>query len=108
MSKLQLVLLVVLADFLALTGWSLYAGGFETIIEQAFANPINIQVAVDLALAIGFVCTWIWKDAKSRGANPAPWVALTATTGSIGWLLYMVIRPGNAVQTTRFSARAAA
>ncbi|MFQ5418182.1 MAG: DUF2834 domain-containing protein [Myxococcota bacterium] len=97
MNWIKIGLFVVLLDFVAFTAWVVATGGTPGEIVAAFsASPWTLQVAVDLVLALSLVCVWMWNDAKSRGANPVPWVAATVLTGSIAPLAYLLLRPRGA------------
>ena len=93
MTKKQIILAIILADFVAFNCWVIWSAGFGPAFEQAFASPWSTQIAVDLCLAIGAIMVWMKADATKRGVNPWPWLALTLFTGSIGWLAYLVTRP---------------
>ena len=95
MSKLQMILALVLLDFAAFTGWAVYNEGLLPAFGFVGEHLWTIQLAVDLVLAIGFAMAWMWRDARRRGVNPMPWMILTALTGSIGWLAYLVVRPAD-------------
>jgi len=92
MNGKQIGLSLVLADFTALSGWALYEQGFAGMIEIATSSPMGITLAVDLVLALSMLTAWIWKDAKAHGMNPLPYALLTASTGSVGPLLYFIRR----------------
>lgn len=65
-------------------------GGLEALI--ASANAWSILIAVDLVIALGLLAVLLVKDARARGVSPLPYLLLTAFTGSIGPLLYLVRR----------------
>ncbi|MCO4763613.1 MAG: hypothetical protein KC502_19030 [Myxococcales bacterium] len=94
MTKTRIFLALLLADFVALNIWAVETAGLVELFQQAIGSTGGILLTVDLLLALGFVCTWLYKDAKRRDVNPLPWLALTVMSGSIGWLLYLVVRPG--------------
>lgn len=100
MSKKQMLLLVILADFAIFTGWVIWTAGLQVGFEQAFASPWSTQVSVDLGLAIGAILFWMHRDARDRGVNPWPWLVLTVLSGSLGWLTYLVARPGREAVAT--------
>jgi hypothetical protein len=92
----KVAIAVVLALFVPFTIWCALTGGTLAEILAAFgANPWTMQVSGDLVLALSLVCAWIWQDARSRGANPIPWLVATACTGSIAPLVYLLLRPGD-------------
>jgi hypothetical protein len=90
----KILLFVVLVDFVAFTAWVTATGGSLAEVLALFsANPWVGQLFVDLAIALSLVCVWMWQDARSRGANPLPWVVATVLTGSIAPLAYLLLRP---------------
>ena len=94
MNLKKLALFVILADFVAYTVWVVASGGGVAEVIAAFStNPWQLQVALDLALALSLVCVWMWNDARSLGANPLPWVLATCFVGSIAPLAYLLLRP---------------
>ncbi len=86
------VLAIVLIDFLSLTGYAVWEYGLVGVFEAAFANPATILLGVDLVLALGVACYWMWSDAKKRGETALPYILLTAATGSAGPLAYLIKR----------------
>ncbi len=94
MSKMQMILALVLVDFAAFTGWTIYNEGIVDAFAFLGEHLWTMQVGIDLVLAITFITVWMWRDARKRGVNPIPWVLLTVVTGSLGWLTYLVARPG--------------
>ena len=101
MNLTKWAVLIVLVDFVAFTAWVVATGGNVGEIIAAFSsNPWQLQVAIDLVLALSLVCVWMWNDARQRGANPLPWVVATAFTGSIAPLAYLLLRPSAAGETT--------
>jgi hypothetical protein len=93
---LRIFLSVVLAAFVFESVAVLYTMGIVGTFEALFANHATRLAMLDLALALSLVCVWIWRDARARGVNPLPYVALAAALGSAGPLLYLVLRPGRA------------
>ncbi len=101
----RILLAFLLADFTALTGWALYHHGLVGWVPALLSDPIGIVVAVDLCIALGMVLTWLVRDARATNRNPWPYVALTLATGSVGPLLYLVLRPGSAVAGAPVAAK---
>ncbi len=87
----RIVLLIILIAFLALTTIAVWQHGYLGIFVQQFQNFAGIQVLVDLVIALSIFLVWMWKDAKSAGRNPWPWLFLTLATGSIGALIYLLV-----------------
>ncbi len=85
-------LLVDFVGFTAFTGWILLQYGPTGWIPIAFANPVSTLVTVDLFIALSMVMWWVYVDAKARGVSPWPYLVLTLGTGSVGTLLYVLVR----------------
>ncbi len=92
MNTKQIVLSILLVDFIALTVWAVIEVGFFNIFAGILANPGSIQVGVDLVLACGMIAAWMWVDARKHGLRVAPYLVLTAILGSIGPLVYLIRR----------------
>ncbi len=93
MNAKQIILALVLIDFLATTVWALVEhGGYIGAMEALVATPIGILAAVDLVIALAIATVWMWRDAIQRGVNPLPYALLTGALGSAGPLLYLVRR----------------
>jgi hypothetical protein len=103
----QLALGVVLADFSALTAYAVYQHGVVGMFELVFANAVTITLFADLVIALGMVLAWMWQDARDRGVSPLPYTLLTLAFGSVGTLLYLMRRVGDAEpRAVRAPARA--
>jgi hypothetical protein len=61
-------------------------------IAVAFANPVSTLVTIDLFIALSMVMGWVYVDAKERNVSPWPYLLLTLGTGSVGTLLYLLVR----------------
>lgn len=86
------LLILVLIPFSALSAMSLWQYGYLGVWEAAFQSTASAQVLADLLIALMFILTWLWRDAKSLGRNPWGWIALTLTFGSFGPLFYLLTR----------------
>ena len=86
------LLLVILAAFGVLTALAVRDHGYLGIFTWQLSTYAGRQVLVDLCIALSLVLIWLWRDAKSSGRNPWPWVALTLAAGSFGPLLYLLAR----------------
>lgn len=100
---------VLLCDFLGFaagTAYVIYQYGALGWIPVAFGNPVGILVTVDLFIALSMVLGWVYVDARERGISPWPYVGLTLATGSVGTLLYLLIRerPGAPAYARKASA----
>ena len=96
MTKKEIVLWIVLADFVALTGYTFstegLVAGFSIALDFAAGSAWGLQVLTDFALALGIGLLFVVPDAQSRGLRAWPFVALTLTLGSIGLLSYLIYR----------------
>ena len=92
MNRNVLILSLVLADFVALTVWSVSKVGYMGLFEYQLASPGGIQVIFDLVIALTLVMLWMYRDARDRGATFLPFALLTLTLGSIGPLTYLLVR----------------
>jgi len=103
---LAVLLSVVLADFLALTSYVLWLYGPIGWIAPLAEGPLTVLLTFDLVIGLGIATTWMFTDARARGVNPWPYLALTATTGSAGPLLYVInrLRADAVVESVRSAA----
>jgi Terpene cyclase DEP1 len=92
MSGRLVSLLVVIALFSVLTVLALMDVGYFGIIEPHFQSLGAGQVFADLVILAVLACFWMVGDAKARGLNPWPFIALALVGGSFGPLLYLVVR----------------
>lgn len=88
----KIVLSLVLADFVALTGYAVYVSGYAGFFELVLANWATTTAFVDLLIALSLIAVWMWRDASERGVSVLPYLALTATLGSVGPLVYLIRR----------------
>lgn len=86
------ILVLVLLDFAALSGWAIYEVGYLGIFAAGLAGPGAMQVLADLVIACALACVWMITDARSQGMNPWPYVLITLVAGSFGPLLYLLRR----------------
>lgn len=92
MSLKQILLAFVLFDFAVLTAWGVVEHGYVGFFQALLATPAGITVFVDLCIALSLVIVWMVRDAQERGATVAPYVVLTLGLGSVGPLLYLLVR----------------
>ncbi|MCW5890147.1 MAG: DUF2834 domain-containing protein [bacterium] len=98
---------LVLADFLALTGYAVYHHGYLAFFDFQAMNAIQLQIFVDLAIALGFVTVWMWNDSRARGIAVMPYLVATLLLGSIGPLLYLLRREARATVPATVAPRVA-
>lgn len=99
MNGKQIGLSLVLADFVALTGYAVYHYGYLAFFDFHAVNAIQVQIFVDLIIALSLVMVWMWRDAKARGISPIPYVVMTLFLGSIGPLAYLIRREATEAHT---------
>jgi hypothetical protein len=92
MSSRLVLLLAVIVSFGALTAVALADVGYLGIIAPHFQSWGAGQVFADLVIACVLAAIWMVDDARARGLNPWPFVALTLLLGSFGPLFYLVVR----------------
>jgi uncharacterized protein DUF2834 len=82
------LVLLAFADLNAYVVWQYGYVGFRKLVT---ANAATTAAMIDLTIALSFVVVWMWRDARRRGISLVPFLLLTATLGSIGPLLYLVV-----------------
>ena len=92
MSTRLLLLLVTIALFSGLSALALMDVGYLGIIAPHFQSWGGGQVFTDLVIVAVLSCVWMVNDARERGGNAWPFVAITLVAGSFGPLLYLVLR----------------
>lgn len=83
--------LVVFIPFTIFTAIVAVDQGFAPVLEL-LQTGWGAQVFLDLVIAAVISLTYIVPEAKQRGINPWPYVALTPILGSIVLLAYLVHR----------------
>lgn len=86
------ILVFVLVLFGALTIPAIAQSGFSGFVTAITSSYASWQIFADLVIALTLVVVWMWRDAKSRGRNPWPWVVATALVGSFSPLIYLLTR----------------
>lgn len=81
---------LVLVPFAGLTVAALIIDGTDVpgVVTRTWAN---IQIWVDLVIAIVFWLAWMIADARAAGRNPWGWVIFAAILGSFSPLLYTIV-----------------
>lgn len=92
MNCLQRCLAMVLTAFTALSFYALYQHGVCEFLHLAVATPGHITLTADLVISLSLVSAWLWRDARARNVSPWPFLLLTAVLGSVGPLLYLVLK----------------
>src|SRR5712691_8173873 len=102
---------IVLLAFGGLTAYAVYQHGVAGVFQLCLANSATVTAFVDLSIALGLIVLWMWQDAGERGVSAIPYVLLTLGFGSVGPLLYLLLRraaaPGRPVARAAGAVRAA-
>jgi sterol desaturase/sphingolipid hydroxylase (fatty acid hydroxylase superfamily) len=91
----RLVVGAVLVLFGGFTLAALAMDGVIGIVHAITYNWMSVQIFVDLVLAVVAIDTWIYRDARSRGKHPWPWVIASLVTGMCAPLVYFLARERN-------------
>lgn len=96
MSKKEIGLWCVMADFVALTAYAVFSEGYFAFIpvalELASSSIWGVQIVFDFLIAMTVALGWCIADARRRNLGYWPFVALTLTLGAIGPLAYLIHR----------------
>jgi len=84
------VVLVAFSAYSTLVVWEHGYVGFFRVVGETSAGK---QALIDLALSVFIACGWLIQDARSRGVRAWPYVVAACIAGSIGLMLYLVMRP---------------
>jgi len=101
MNAKKILLLVVLADFLAVSIWGMEKVGYVGLFTTLLASPAAIVGSVDLVIALSLIAVWMVRDARAQGISALPFLALTVLFGSVGPVLYLIRRPEPASAESR-------
>ena len=83
---------IVLLAFGDLTAYAIYQHGVAGVVQLEMANSVTVTAFADLVIALSLIVSWMWRDARERGVSPIPYVLLTLGFGSVGPLLYLLLR----------------
>ncbi len=68
-------------------------GGIGHYVVTTLSDPmVSLDILLHIALLV-VVAGWLIPDARARGWNGWPWVALCFLTSVLGLLLYLAVRP---------------
>lgn len=82
----------VLLDFIALSGYAVHQLGYLGIWQAGLSDIGSLQILLDLVIACVVAMGWMIKDAREKGLTVWPYLLATIFTGSIGLLLYLLLR----------------
>lgn len=110
MSKKEIGLWCVMADFVALTAYAVFSEGYFTFIPVA-ADMVNsniwgVQILFDFLIGLSIALGWCIADARKRDLAYWPFVALTFTLGAIGPLAYLIHRERATSSVSEHAVRA--
>ena len=86
-------ILPITIAFTCLSGVALWEHGYWGIWKPLFTTWSGAQVLADLVIALSFVMSWVYRDARAKGRAYVPWVVATLLLGSFGPLLYVLTSP---------------
>ena len=84
---------MALAGFLALTARALSHYSYVGFLDAATANAVVSVMFFDLVICLSLIAVWIYRDARRLGISPWPYIAIGASFGVAGPLLYLLRRP---------------
>lgn len=88
----KLVMFFVLVDFSVLTILALWHQGMQGLLQVATGSWMGATLAADLCIALVLTSIVVYRDARQHGRSPWPYLLLTLCTGSVGTLLYLLLR----------------
>jgi len=96
MTTRQIVLAIVLFDFVGLTLYAIATEGLSGFSSEAvvplLGSAWGIQLLFDFVIAVSLVFFWMLSDARQQEIRSWPFALLTLGLGSIGLLAYLVRR----------------
>jgi hypothetical protein len=95
MNRKQLVLSGALIVLLAMDAYSVYLYGYVGFFRMILANFAGVTAFVDLVIALVLIIVWMGDDARGRNVSAIPYLVLTIALGSVGPLLYLILRLGD-------------
>ena len=95
MNRKQLVLSAALIVLLASNAYAVYLYGYIGFFRTVLANFAGVATFVDLIIALVLILAWIGDDARRRKVSAIPYLVLTVALGSIGPLVYLILRSGD-------------
>lgn len=95
MTTKKIVAALFFVDFLALNVYAFATTGFHGISDFVTGlGPWGWVAVADAVIALGMAAVWMWQDARRTGRSVAGFLLLTALTGCLGPLLYVVTGKG--------------
>ena len=106
MNAKQLGLLGLLMGMLGLDAYAISQFGYLGLFDAMFANAATVLASAEMTIALGLVVAWMWQDARDRGTAVVPYVVLTLVLGSVGPLVYLLVREASVPRRAFVAARA--
>jgi hypothetical protein len=91
MNLKSVLLVAVLLAFGALSAKAVLDHGYLGIFAFHFTSSAGVQVITDLLIVCVLAMAWMTQDARRSGRRVWPYLLLTATAGSFGPLLYLLV-----------------
>ncbi|MDP2340835.1 MAG: DUF2834 domain-containing protein [Deltaproteobacteria bacterium] len=94
---------ILIVVFLVFTIWSTTIGiehGPVGFLTMAAKGGWELQVFLDLVIALSLFSIWLKRDARALGIASWPWMLATLTLGSVGALAYLIYRELKKKQAT--------
>jgi len=89
----RILVAIALTGFLGLTARALSHYSYAGFLEAATANAVVSVLFFDLVIGLSLIAFWIYRDARRLGITPWPYIAIGASFGVAGPLLYLLRRP---------------
>src|SRR5262249_23037348 len=106
MNGKQIGLGSVLLGFSILTVYAVYLYGYAGVFREVTSNAASLTLLVDLVISLTIILVYMGSDAREHSISVLPYLLLTLAFGSVGPLLYLIRRFGNAVLDLSRNARA--
>ncbi len=87
----KVVLGLVFLEFAGMTAWVLTKYSYLDFFELIGANAATLLLSFDLVICLTMICSWMIRDARAQGRRAWPYVAVAATFGAAGPLLYLLL-----------------
>jgi hypothetical protein len=105
MNGKQIGLGIVLLGFSILTAYAVYLYGYVGFFREVTSNAASLTLLVDLVISLTIVLVYMGNDARAHSISVLPYLLLTLAFGSVGPLLYLIRRFGNAMLDLARNAR---
>ena len=91
-STVRTLVLIALVPFTILTAIALWVDGVSGIFGSIVSSWGSAQIYVDLLISLAIIMIWLYRDAKTQGRNPLPWIVATLAVGVFSPLIYLFVR----------------